>query len=275
MGNRASDAAAKAKHPTLVVQQSPPADPVAQEPAQARQSFPGRTILRRVSKPVAAGTSILLAALAATVVPGIVHSVERRLDPPADVRVIVAESLSNYLVVKQPLASLGTPPGHCSSNEYLAWARNLHGVQGFNDVAVSIKVNTDAIVLFKGIEVHVLDRSPPVRGTVLHCPVGDGPPPLSADVDLESSPAKITYYRDDRDTKSSNLTYKISKGQDFTLPMDAFSTSHTITWNATVVLTIDGRRRTFPISPQNGSTFVVTPMNTKDKAYYWDGTRWN
>jgi hypothetical protein len=140
---------------------------------------------------------------------------------------------------------------------------------------VSIKVNTDAIVLFKGIEVHVLDRSPPVRGTILDCPVGDGPPPLLAEVDLEPSPARITYYREDGGTRSSTLTYKISKGEAFTLPMIAFSASHTITWNATLVLTVDGVRRTFPISPQTGSSFVVTPRNTKDKSYYWDGSRWN
>lgn len=198
-----------------------------------------------------------------------------RNTPP--IQITVAPEFSGKWVLPSNPDTLGKPPRTaCYKNEYRRWLQESKAIPTFNAFAVSLKANTDATVIVEGMAIDVLKRRRPITGMLLDCAIGgpgDAGPIGTATINLDRAKPSITY-ADQYDEQIKRLSFKLERDVDEFVIINAESTRSFVTWQASLILTVDGKRQYKAL--KNADThepFTVTPGKGL-KPYEWSGNQW-
>ena len=165
--------------------------------------------------------------------------------PPPSVEITVAPEFNSAWLFPSTRDALGEPPAkYCDSNEYRRWLRTAKATPTANMFAVTLKANTDATAIVEGMSVRVLERRRPLEGIVLDCPIGgpgDGGPIGTATINLDHARPSIAY-TESYNEPTKRLAFKLVKGVDQFLIINGESTRSLVTWEASLLLSVDGER---------------------------------
>jgi hypothetical protein len=197
--------------------------------------------------------------------------------PLPEVQTTVAPEFSSTWLFPSAPTALGKPPAaECSENKYRLWLQRSGAIPTFNSFSVTLRANTDATVIVEGMSIRVLKREPRLAGILLDCPIG-GPggrgPIGSATINLDRAKPSVTY-TERYDEPTSRLTFILEKSVPEFVVVKAKSTRDFVTWEASLLLSVDGVRRRISLKdPDTHGPFRVTP-GKGFKSFDWDGTKW-
>lgn len=244
-------------------------------------------VAKVVSKRSIAVAALIGAAFLAWAVPfyapGMVKQITSlfRQDPPQPppVQVTVAPEFSSIWLFPSTRSALGDPPAeYCDTNEYRRWLRTAKATPTFNDFGVVLRANTDATVIVEGMSIRVLKRLRPLGGILLDCPIGGGGggvgPIGFATINFDHARPSIAY-TDAYGEPTKRLTFRLEKGIDQHLSIRGESETSFVTWEASLLLTVDGQRQPFRLrDPDTQGPFSLTPRNGGSTTYLWGGDQW-
>jgi hypothetical protein len=203
-----------------------------------------------------------------------------REDPPPtpEFQIRVGPEFNGTWLYPSTRSDLGNPPTEfCDTNEYRSWLRTSKAVPAANSFAVILRSNTESTVIVEGMSVQVRDRQPPLDGILLECAIGggEGPGPVgSATIDLDRPTPSIAYETPTGEP-SKRLAFKLEKGVDQFLIINARSKRNHVSWDASLLLLVDGVRRPVPLQdPDTQGPFSTTPSESGTEAWAWGSGRW-
>lgn len=202
-----------------------------------------------------------------------------REDPPPtpEFQIRVGPEFNGTWLYPSTRSDLGNPPTEfCDTNEYWSWLRASKAVPAANSFAVILRSNTESTVIVEGMSVQVRDRRPPLAGILLECAIGGGGPgPVgSATIDLDRPTPSIAYETPTGEP-IKRLAFKLEKGVDQFLIINAKSKRNHVSWDASLLLLVDGVRRPVPLQdPDTQGPFSTTPSESGTEAWAWGSGRW-
>lgn len=170
-------------------------------------------------------------------------------------------------------SALRTPPGRC--REWRAWALDQGGVDADQtDAYAYLQGTPGTAVIIDDIEIEVVRRERPMRGTSGHCPAGGaaGSPRL-IDVDLDEDPPVVRYAEpgDDAPTRR-RLSFTLDGTETESFILRGHTTTCYCAWRARMKMVVDGRR-TDVVLEDDGEPFR-TSASRNASHMAWDGRRW-
>lgn len=194
-----------------------------------------------------------------------------------EVQIRVGPEFNGTWLYPSTRSDLGDPPtGFCDTNEYWSWLRAKKAVPAGNSFTVTLSSNTESTVIVEGMSVQVRDRRPPLAGILLECAIGDGGTGWvgSAIIDLDRATPSIAY-TGPTEEPIKRLAFKLEKGVDQFLIINANSRRSHVTWDASLLLLVDGVRRPVPLrDPDTQGPFSTTPSEGGTEAWAVESGRW-
>jgi len=193
-----------------------------------------------------------------------------REDPPPtpEFQIRVGPEFNGTWLYPSTRSDLGNPPTEfCDTNEYWSWLRASKAVPAANSFAVILGSNTESTVIVEGMSVQVRDRRPPLAGILLECAIGGwGAGPVgSATIDLDRPTPSIAYETPTGEP-IKRLAFKLEKGVDQFLIIDAKSRRNHVSWDASLLLLVDGVRRPVLLQdPDTQGPFSTTPSEVAQR----------
>jgi hypothetical protein len=170
-------------------------------------------------------------------------------------------------------SDFGRPPARC--REWRTRARRADGVDADETHAHAYLQGTPgAAVVIDGIEVEILRRRPPIRGTSAHCPAGGavGNPRL-IDVDLDADPPEVLYAEAGDDYPARRrLNFTLTDAESDTFRLRAHTTRCDCTWRARVQMVVNDQRMQLTLD-EDGEPFR-TSASAAARHVAWNGRRW-
>lgn len=163
------------------------------------------------------------------------------------------------------------PEGLCRGRR--AWAYGLGGADAVYTVAqVTVRGQARGTVLIDGIEVDMLERRRPIRGTWARCPVGGADAsPRMVQINLDRDPARVQYFEEGGDPVEE-LSFTLMPGEVEFFQIWAWTQDCYCEWRLKLLL-VDGGERREVLVDDNGEPFRTTASNRAVSAA-WGQAAW-
>jgi hypothetical protein len=201
-----------------------------------------------------------------------IDEVQQRGLKPVEVRVL---RFSQEFALPASPQRLGQPPEYCSSPEYQTWVKERGGVPAGDRFGLIVTARTNALVLFRGVELRLHERRPAAHHkAVISCPGGGAGPVYLVRVALGSGGPTVTYTNTLTDVTSKHLLARLVKGepQAFELAVTV-PTPEEVAWEADLLFSVDGREHRERVS-DGGKPFLVTGRLPEIDKYQRIGYQW-
>ncbi len=172
-------------------------------------------------------------------------------------------------VVPRKTSEIGKPPPGYSW-DWHEWAHGIGGVNTWTNVQLTLEGRHESEVLISGVNVEVLERRPPLKGSAISIPGGGASPSARVvRVDLDRNPPKVTY--SDRE-ESKPFAISLPKGEVGVVYIDATSAKYDVEWILRLAVIVDGKPELRTID-DGGKPFRTT-SDVNARRFVWSGGRW-
>ena len=178
-------------------------------------------------------------------------------------------------VVTRPISQVPRPPSGNNFEGRWAWAKRMGGVDVTASLFRTVVSGKEATpVVLQGLHVKVVERRPPMTGTLLSY-TGLGAPQSVRyiQIDLSKSPPKWDYIGP-KGKPEEHFPLRVSASDSEVFDVQAFTLKGDVSWYLEFDYTADGEQRTIRVD-DHGKPFRTTagPAPGQD-AYAWTNGRW-
>jgi hypothetical protein len=178
-------------------------------------------------------------------------------------------------LLERPIAEVGPPPNGEEERGRYRWAKEMEGVDAFATVLrLVIRGRGEAPVTLHGLEVEVVERRPPLPGTVLtYDGQGAGQVVRFFEIDLDAKPPVATY-SGAQGGEETLFPYRVSAGELEVFDIYAFTFESDVRWRLRLAYTDDEETGALVID-NHGQPFETSATSTAEhrvegqRAYYW------
>jgi hypothetical protein len=246
----------------------------------SKSSFPLRALKTWPGKLTTALLSLLLGWAVSHFVPGVWSSITGALGKsPLEVRVVTVpdriESARNspreYLV-PHPISDVGPPPSGADPGGRYEWAHSMNGVDAWGShVELIIRGRSADPVVLLGVDVNVVSRKPPLRGTLLsYDGLGAGIDVRKVYVDLDSEEPRTFHFNEDL-KEVEIFPLQVSDTELEVIDLVVSTGSCDCRWTAELDYEVGGREGSIVVD-RNGQPFrTVAPANGSRSYHWWRG----
>jgi len=197
------------------------------------------------------------------------------------------DAVVNYMfVVRSPIESVGAPPSGEFERGRYPWGKSLGGVDAlYTPVRLVIRGRSDAPVILESLDVEVVRKGAPIRGTLVgYSGQGAGQPVRFFDVDLDRTPPSVSYLKND--TEEVLFPFRVTRSDVEVFDIAAHTVRHDVRWRLRLhyaaadeqgTMTFDDRGRPFETTAPDGPSDVGgigPPPPPKQRTYAWIDGRW-
>ena len=180
-------------------------------------------------------------------------------------------------VVQRPIAQVGPPPfGEEERGRYL-WAKEMDGVDALATVLrLVIRGRSEAPVTLHGLEVEIVERRPPLGGTLLtYEGQGAGQAVRYFKIELDVEPPTVSWFGP-RGVERVLFPYRVSAGEQEVFDLYAFTLQHDVRWRLRLSYTDDEGAGAIVID-DHGQPFRTTALregSSEQRAFFWRNGGW-
>ena len=199
--------------------------------------------------------------------------VELVMDPD----IIQPDNHNPEFVVQRPIAQVGPPPTGEEERGRYRWAKEMDGVDAFATVLrLVIRGRSEAPVTLHGLEVEIVERRPPLGGTLLtYEGQGAGQAVRYFEIDLDLEPPTVTWL-DQEGVERVLFPYRVTASELEVFDLYAVTLQHDVRWRLRLSYTDDEGAGTIVID-DDGQPFRTTARlqgSSEQRAYFWREDRW-
>ena len=246
-----------------------------EEPSQS--SLPLRALKTWPGKLATALLSLLLGWAVSHFAPGVWNSITGALGKsPLEVRVVTdpdkiesARSNPREYLVQHPISEVGPPPSGGDPDGRYEWAHSMNGADAWESYAELIVRgrSADPVVLL-GIDINVVSRRPPLRGTLLsYDGLGAGIDVRKIHVDLDSDEPRTFHFNEDL-KEIETFPLRVSDTELEVIDLVVSTGSCDCRWTAELQYEVAGKEGSMLID-KDGEPFRTTAPADDSLRYHW------
>ena len=166
------------------------------------------------------------------------------------------------------------------------WAEDHGGMAGSPEVVrFELRGTSDEPVTITAVKAEVIGRTAPVRGWYIAQPAGCGGQTIRlANIDLDATPARVGYFRDDASPETKHLALSVTRTDPEQIELWAFTRKSKVDWRARVFYTgpdgtgsvvVDDRGKPFRVTTERASDgYRGAPVGNvpMTREHAWDKT---
>jgi hypothetical protein len=182
-------------------------------------------------------------------------------------------------IVQRSIAEVGPPPNGDDEQGRYRWAKEMGAVDAFATVLrLVIRGRSESPVTLHGLEVEVVERRPPLPGTLLtYSGQGAGQDVRHFTVQLDKEPSTVKYVTDEG-AEEVPFPYRVSQTELEVFDIFAYSLQDYVEWRLRLAYTDDEGAGTMVID-DGGKPFQTTAHGGSDplpgqRHYFWADGAW-
>ena len=182
-------------------------------------------------------------------------------------------------IVQRSIAEVGPPPNGEEKQGRYRWAKEMGGVDALATVLrLVLRGRSEAPVTLHGLEVEIIERRPPLPGTLLtYTGLGAGQAVRYYKIGLDEEPPSVKYIADET-TEEVPFPYRVSLTELEVFDIYAATSQHHVEWRLKLAYTDDEGAETMVID-DHGEPFQTTAHGGSDPLpgqhhYYWLDGGW-
>jgi len=253
-----------------------------QAEGSSKGSLPLRALKTWPGKLATALLSLLLGWAVSYFAPGVWNSITGTLGKsPLEVRVITdadriesARNNARQYLVHHPISEVGPPPSGVDPDGRYQWAHSMNGVDAWESyVELIIRGRSADPVVLLGIDINVVSRQPPLRGTLLsYDGLGAGIDVRKVHVDLDSDEPRTFHFTEDlKETEIFPL--RVSDTELEVIDLVVSTGSCDCRWTAELHYEVGGKEGSIQVD-SHGQPFRTAAPANGSQSYHWLRGHW-